>query len=70
MNITDPIFHDEAKAEEHIFLSRWPDGEPLCPYCESTGVTRMSAQTVRLTPARTAHAFGVSPSGLNPIRSS
>lgn len=45
MNITDPIFHDEAKAEEHIFLSRWPDGEPLCPYCESTGVTRMGGKT-------------------------
>ena len=45
MNITDPIFHDEAKAEEHIFLSRWPDGEPLCPYCESTGTTRMGGKT-------------------------
>jgi transposase-like protein len=45
MNITDPIFHDEAKAEAHIFQSRWPDGEPVCPFCESTGVTRMGGKT-------------------------
>jgi transposase-like protein len=45
MNITDPIFHDEAKALAHIEASRWPDGEPVCPLCESTGVTRMGGKT-------------------------
>ena len=45
MNITDPIFHDEAKAEEHIFRSRWPDGEPICPHCESTNCMVMAGKT-------------------------
>jgi len=45
VDICNPIFHDEAKAEAHIFQSRWPDGEPVCPHCESTGVTRMGGKT-------------------------
>jgi transposase-like protein len=45
VNITDPIFHNEDKAKAHIELSRWPDGEPVCPFCESTGVTRMGGKT-------------------------
>jgi transposase-like protein len=45
VNITDPIFHDEAKAEEHIFRSRWPDGEPFCPHCGSTNTMRMAGKT-------------------------
>lgn len=45
MNITDPIFHDEAKATAHIEQSRWPDGEPVCPYCEGSGVTKMAGKT-------------------------
>ena len=45
VNITDPIFHNEAKAERHIFLSRWPDGEPTCPHCSSTRVRRMEGKT-------------------------
>lgn len=45
MNITDPIFHDEAKAERHIFLSRWPDGEPTCPHCGSTNTMQMGGKT-------------------------
>lgn len=45
VNICDPIFHDEAKAEEHIFRSRWPDGEPNCPHCGSTKVRRMGGKT-------------------------
>jgi transposase-like protein len=45
VNITDPIFHDEAKAEAHIFNSRWPDGEPVCPHCGSTKVRRMGGKT-------------------------
>lgn len=45
INITDPIFHDEAKALRHLEADRWPDGEPVCPFCESTGVTRMGGKT-------------------------
>jgi transposase-like protein len=45
VNITDPIFHNEAKAEEHIFNQRWPDGEPTCPHCGSTKVRRMGGKT-------------------------
>ena len=45
MNITDPIFHHEAKAEAHIFNSRWPDGEPICPHCGSTNCMVMGGKT-------------------------
>jgi transposase-like protein len=45
MNITDPIFHNERKATAHIEQSRWPDGEPVCPFCESTKGTRMKGKT-------------------------
>jgi transposase-like protein len=45
MNITDPIFHDEAKALAHIEASRWPDGEPVCPHCGSTRTRRMEGKT-------------------------
>ena len=44
VNITDPIFHDEAKAEAHIEASRW-GGEPVCPHCGTTDVTRMGGKT-------------------------
>lgn len=33
INITDPVFHDEAKAREFLEAQRWPDG-PVCPFCE------------------------------------
>ena len=45
VNICNPIFHDEAKATAHIEQSRWPDGEPVCPLCESTNITRMGGKT-------------------------
>ena len=44
MNITDPIFHDEAKALAHIEASRW-GGEPSCPHCDSVRVRRMEGKT-------------------------
>lgn len=31
-NLTDSIFHDEAKAREHLESLRWPDGA-VCPFC-------------------------------------
>ena len=44
VNITDPIFHNEAKAEAHIAASRW-NGEPSCPHCGSLRVRRMEGKT-------------------------
>ncbi|HCI62705.1 MAG TPA: IS1595 family transposase [Erythrobacter sp.] len=44
INITDPIFHDEAKAQAHIEAQRW-NGEPVCPHCGSDRVRRMKGKT-------------------------
>ena len=44
VNITNPIFHDEAKALTHIEVSRW-NGEPNCPHCGSLRVRRMEGKT-------------------------
>jgi transposase-like protein len=35
INLTDPIFTDEAKAREHLEAIRWADG-PTCPHCGET----------------------------------
>jgi transposase-like protein len=43
-DLTNPAFHDEAKAIAHLEASRWPHG-PFCPYCGSTNVHRMAGQT-------------------------
>lgn len=34
-NITDPVFHDAARARAFIEQERWPNG-PICPFCNST----------------------------------
>lgn len=44
INITNPIFNDEAKALAHLEVSRW-NGEPNCPHCGSTRVHRMGGKT-------------------------
>ena len=44
-NITDPIFHDEAKALAHIEASRW-GGEPHCGHCGSVRVRRLEGKMV------------------------
>jgi transposase-like protein len=44
INITNPIFHDEAKALAHIEASRW-NGKPVCPHCNSERVRRMEGKT-------------------------
>ncbi len=31
-DLSDPIYHDEDKAREHLEAIRWPDG-PKCPFC-------------------------------------
>src|SRR5262249_21248347 len=43
-DITDPIFHDEAKATAHMETDRWPDGA-YCPHCGSINVTKMGGAT-------------------------
>lgn len=42
--LTDPIFHDEAKAREHLEAMRWPDG-PWCPHCGSVNVKRLEGKS-------------------------
>lgn len=44
MNITDPIFHDEAKATAHLEANRWPNGA-TCPHCGSDRVHKMEGKT-------------------------
>ena len=44
MNLTNPIFHDEAKALAHIEASRWFNGV-TCPHCGSDHVRRMGGKT-------------------------
>jgi len=34
INLTDPVFTEEAKAREHLEAVRWPNG-PVCPHCGS-----------------------------------
>jgi transposase-like protein len=44
INITNPMFHDEAKALAHLEASRWPDGAH-CPHCGSVRVRKMEGKT-------------------------
>jgi len=43
-NLTDPIFHNEEAAAQHIEVSRW-NGEPSCPHCGSVNATRLKGKT-------------------------
>jgi len=44
INLTSPIFHDEAKATAHMEADRWPDGV-YCALCGSVNVHRMAGKT-------------------------
>jgi transposase-like protein len=44
IDLTNPIFHDEAKATAHMEHGRWPDGV-YCPFCGSVNVHRMAGKT-------------------------
>src|SRR5579862_5457935 len=44
VNLTAPIFHDEAKAIAHMELGRWPEGVS-CPFCGSVNVHKMGGKT-------------------------
>jgi len=46
-DLTNPIFHDENAAREHLEAIRWPDG-PVCPRCGSLdGIAKPEGKTVR-----------------------
>src|ERR1700730_6656145 len=44
IDLTDPIFHDEAKATAHMEADRWPNGVN-CPFCGSLNVHKMGGKT-------------------------
>jgi transposase-like protein len=44
IDLTNPIFHDEAEATAHMEADRWPDGV-YCPLCGSDNVTKMGGKT-------------------------
>src|SRR5262245_16212127 len=44
IDLTNPIFHDEAKATEHMEADRWPNGAS-CPFCGSVNVHKMGGKT-------------------------
>jgi len=44
INITNPIFHDEAKVLAHLEASRW-NGDVTCPHRGSDKVHRMGGKT-------------------------
>jgi transposase-like protein len=46
MDLTNPIFHDEAKARAHLESIRWPDG-PYCPHCGSFNAHRLEGEAHR-----------------------
>jgi transposase-like protein len=47
IDLTNPIFHDEDKAREHLEQIRWPDG-PFCPHCgEAEKVYRLHGESHR-----------------------
>jgi len=47
VDLTDPIFHDENKAREHLEATRWPDG-PFCPHCgEVENIHRLQGKSNR-----------------------
>jgi transposase-like protein len=44
INLTDPMFHDEAVATAHMESDRWPD-DVNCPFCGSLNVHKMGGKT-------------------------
>jgi transposase-like protein len=43
-DLSNPIYHDENAAREHLEALRWPDG-PWCPHCGSTEVRRLGGES-------------------------
>jgi len=44
IDLTAPIFHDEAAATAHMEADRWPEGAH-CPHCGSLNVHKMAGKT-------------------------
>jgi transposase-like protein len=42
-DLTNPIFHDENAARDHLEKLHWPNG-PFCPHCGSTEVARVEGK--------------------------
>lgn len=47
-DLTNPIFHDDDKAREHLEALLWPDG-PVCPRCGAMGdrITKLQGKSTR-----------------------
>ncbi len=45
-DLTNPIFHDDNAAREHLETILWPNGL-VCPHCKATdGLTRLRARAI------------------------
>lgn len=44
---TDKMFHDKDAARAYFEAQRWPDGEPVCPHCQSKNVHRLAGSSQR-----------------------
>src|SRR5258706_1482898 len=48
VDLTNPIFHDEDAAREHLEAQRWPDGKLFCTHCgEAENVSRLKGKSHR-----------------------
>jgi len=48
IDLTNPIFNDEAAAWAHFEAIRWPDGRPVCPHCGVIGnADKINGETAR-----------------------
>jgi len=47
-DLTNPIFHDNCAAREHLESLLWPNG-PICPRCNATGnrITKLQGKSTR-----------------------
>lgn len=46
VDLTNPIFHNEAAARAHLEALRWPNG-PVCAHCNSDNVKRLAGKSTR-----------------------
>ena len=51
VDLTNPIFHDDDEAREHLESLLWPDG-PVCPRCGVIGRPHYEAQGQVHSPRR------------------
>jgi len=45
-DLTNPIYHDNDAAREHLETLLWPDG-PVCPRCGSDKATKLQGKSTR-----------------------